>query len=90
MTEQQPDPGATFRLDQADAANEQATRDQTIWDHQVEDALVSIAMKRAHAQRTVAVANVLEALAMTLYLAAALGSVLAVVLALRAVIGWFQ
>lgn len=85
-----PDPTATFRLDQQEAAAEAATRDQTAWEQHVQDTEANLAMKRAHTLRTLAQANIMEALSLAIYSALILGTLWLAVVAIQGIVGWFQ
>lgn len=55
------DPAATFHLDQQEAAEEQATRDQVVWAQNVANSQANTAHTEAHAALLNAKANALSA-----------------------------
>lgn len=60
MPENMNDPAATFHLDQQEAAEEQATRDQVVWAQNVANAQANTAHTEAQAELLRAQANALS------------------------------
>ena len=90
MNDQQPDPSATFRADQEAAQAEQATREETQWGLHVRDHDAQVAMKMAAAANEQAKAELRDSITLTIYVAASMGSVWAIVQGVQAVIGWVR
>lgn len=92
MTEQnEPDLAAQFRLDQAAASQEEASRDQIVWAQRVQDAETTLDQRRAVTRRLIAQAALMEALNVVLWLLIVLAVVAGLGLGVRAIaVGVFQ
>jgi len=88
--DQQPDPTATFRLDQEAAQTEAQTRDQVGWELHVKDAAATVRMKDQAARLEGSKADMREAVTLAIYAGVSIGGTWAVVEGIQAVIGWFQ
>lgn len=91
MTEQQPEQNMSdvFKMDQALAAEDEATREQIAWELHVQQQRSQIAAQEALTKRLRAWAGLIETVAFALGSAVAVGLVLAIFLAAQHVIGWF-
>lgn len=93
MTEHNPENeelATRFRLDQAAASEDEQTREATVWAQRVRDAETTLTQREAITRRVVAQASLMEAVNVILWVALALGILLAAGLALRALVGVFQ
>lgn len=67
------DLSARFRLDQQAASDEEQTREQTQWDLACKGMEADVAMKNAHAARTIAAARIWRAITVLIYVAIVVG-----------------
>lgn len=84
------DLAARFHLDQAEATQEQTTREATAYSLHVMDQEATIDMKRQAAALEKAKADLRNAITTVLYLVILAAVAVALVVAVQTVVGWFQ